>query len=84
MNRARLHLSTFTQRTCVASHTRTGQTHDSAPTALRSAVAPSQRPIRCFESGGREGGRMEMVFLLERGGDRDPGGGAGVCVRVCV
>lgn len=27
-----------------------------------------------------EGGRMEMVFLLERGGDRDPGGGAGVYV----
>lgn len=80
MNTARLHLSTFTQRTCAASHTRTGQTHDSAPTALRSAVAPSQRPIRGFESGGREDGDGFSVGK----GRRQGSGRWSECVWVCV
>lgn len=43
-----------------SSHTRTGQTHDYALTACRSAVAPSQQPIRW------EGGWMERVYVGKR------------------
>lgn len=85
--RGALHLSTFTQRTCTASHTVTGQTHDYALTARWSAVAPSQRPIRWSASGGGEGGWMERGFLLEGGGDRGwrrIGGLVRVCVCVCM
>lgn len=75
MNTARLHLSTITQRTCAASHTRTGQTHDSAP------IAQTLHPSDQYGGLRAKGGKMEMLFQLERGGDGEVGRCA--CVYLC-
>lgn len=61
---ARLHLSTSTQRTRAASHPRSGRAQDSAP----SGAAPSPRPMRWLESGGREDGDAFSVGKGRRQG----------------
>lgn len=75
-NTARLHLSTITQRTCAASHTRTGQTHESAP------IAQTLHPSDQYGGLRAKGGKMEVLFQLEREetGNRE----VEPCVCVCA